>query len=184
MYSTLLRYHWLLNEEKWCIELSHCLKISAWQRWQASDFMKYLEGMLPPCLVCAELGKNFPCGPSPSLSMDSGGISGLEMRFAFFHAISRVHHVPAPRPAVKSASAANPKTRRMMPSPSHPFEKNQDAARKSAPRTHSAICAYSHGFNRRGVPILISTIPRSAPPDNESQPRRASIVSRGSKRTK
>jgi len=23
-------------------------------------FMKYLEGMLPPCLVCAELGKNFP----------------------------------------------------------------------------------------------------------------------------
>src|SRR5882672_4498446 len=60
MYSMLLRYHWLLKDEKWCIELSHCLYISAWQRWQASDFMKYLEGMLPPCLVCAELGKNFP----------------------------------------------------------------------------------------------------------------------------
>src|SRR5713226_10708597 len=101
--------------------------------------MKYLDGMLMPCLVCAELGKNFPCGPSPSLSMDSGGISGLEMRFAFFQATSRVHHVPAARPAVKSASAANPKPRRMTPSPSQLFEKSQEVARKSGPRTHSAI---------------------------------------------
>src|SRR5882762_4545401 len=116
--------------------------MSAWQRWQASDFMKYLEGMLPPCLVCAELGKNFPCEPSPSLSIVSGGISGLEMRFAFFQATSRVHQVPAAMPAIKSVSAANPKPRRMMPSPSHPFEKSQEAARKSVPRTHNAICVY------------------------------------------
>src|SRR5439155_19584047 len=121
--------------------------MSAWQRWQASDFMKYLEGMLPPCLVCAELGKNFPCGPSPSLSMVSGGISGLEMRFAFFQATSRVHQVPAATPAVKSASAASPHPRRMTSSPSHPFEESQEVARKTVPRTHNAIWAYSHGFS-------------------------------------
>src|SRR6266849_4747256 len=174
MYSTLLRYHWLLKEEKWCIELSHCLKISAWHRWQASDFMKYFEGMLPPCFVCAELGKNFPCGPSPSASMDSGGINGLEIRLAFFQATSRVHHVPAAMPAVSSASAANPNPRPTMPSPSHPLEKSHEVARKSAPRTHRAMCAYNQGFSRRGVPILMSTIPRSAPAASKNHPRRVS----------
>jgi len=52
------------------------------------------------------------------------------MRFAFFQATSRVHHVPAAIPAIKSVSTANPKPRRMMPSPSHPFEKSQEAAGK------------------------------------------------------
>ena len=157
--------------------------MSAWQRWQASDFMKYWEGILPPCLVCAELGKNFPCGPSPSLSIVSGGISGLEMRFAFFQATSRVHHVPAAMPTVSSVSAANPKPRRGMLSPSHPFAMSHEIARKSAPTTHNAICAYNHGFSRRGVPVLINTIPRRAPAASESQPRRPSSVSRGSRRT-
>src|SRR5205807_5044626 len=101
--------------------------------------MKYWEGILLPCLVCAELGKNFPRGPSPSLSIVSGGISGLEMRFAFFQATSRVHHVPAAVPTVSSVSAANPKPRGRTPSPGHPFEKSHDVARKSVPRTHNAI---------------------------------------------
>src|SRR6266436_8941280 len=113
--------------------------MSAWQRWQASDFMKYWEGILTPCLVCAELGKNFPCGPSPSASMDSGGMSGLEIRLALFQAASRTHHVPAAMPAVSSANAANPKPRRMRPSPSHAFERSQEVARKRAPRTHDAM---------------------------------------------
>src|SRR5260370_8153941 len=103
--------------------------MSAWQRWQASDFMKYLDGMLPPCLVCAELGKNFPCGPSPSASMDSGGISGLEIRFAFFQATSRVHHVPAAMPAVTSANPTNTNPLRIGPPPSNPLEESQDVAR-------------------------------------------------------
>src|SRR6266478_1424155 len=120
--------------------------MSAWQRWQASDFMKYLEGMLPPCLVCAELGKNLPRGPSPSRSMDSGGISGLEMRFAFFQATSRVHHAPAAIAMVRSVRAANPKLRLRALLPSRPFEMSQAVARKSVPRTQSAICAYNHGF--------------------------------------
>src|SRR5271155_5703053 len=105
--------------------------MSAWQRSQASDFMKYWEGMLPPSLVCAELGKNFPLGPSPSPSMVSGGISGLEIRFALFQATSRVHQVPVAMTVVKSASAANPNPCRITPSPIHPFEASQGVARKS-----------------------------------------------------
>src|SRR5580693_7001122 len=106
--------------------------MSAWQRWQASDCMKYCEGMFPPCLVCAELGKNFPCGPSPSPSMVSGGISGLEIRFAFefLQAASRVHQAPAEMAAVSSATAAKPNPRRTMPRPSHPLDISHDVATK------------------------------------------------------
>src|SRR6267378_3063606 len=113
--------------------------MSAWQRWQASDCMKYLDGMLPPCLVCAELGKNFPCGPSPSPFIVSGGISGLEMRFAFCHAISRVHQAPTATPAVKSSSATNPKPRWAVPLPSHPRDASHDANKKRAPDMHVAM---------------------------------------------
>src|SRR5207302_9493771 len=95
--------------------------------------------------------------------MDSGGIKGLEMRFAFFQATSRVHHVPAAMAVLRNASAANPKLRVRTLSPSHPFEMSQEVAKKSDPRTQNPMWAYSHGFSRRGVPILIKTIPRSAP---------------------
>src|SRR4029077_13431414 len=40
MYSMLLRYQALLNEEKWCAELCHCLEISEWQRSQLCDSIK------------------------------------------------------------------------------------------------------------------------------------------------
>src|SRR6266403_4762551 len=113
--------------------------MSPWQRWQASDCMKYLEGMLPPCLVCAELGKNLPCGPSPSPFIVSGGISGLEMRFAFCHAISRVHQAPVAIPAVKSSSTTNAKPRWPAPLPSHPRDASQDANKHTAPNMQIAI---------------------------------------------
>src|SRR5690242_8649855 len=105
--------------------------------------------------------------------MDSGGIKGLEMRFAFFQGTSRLHHVPAAIAVVRSVSVANPKLRLRTLSPSHPFERSQEVAKKSEPRTQSAMWAYSHGFSRRGVPILINTIPRSAPAASEVQPMRA-----------
>src|SRR5437773_1900327 len=105
--------------------------------------------------------------------MDSGGIGGFEIRFAFFQATSRVHQVLAAMLAVRRASAANPKPRVRTLSPNHPLEMSQEVARKSVPITHSAMCAYSQGFSRRGVPILINTVPRSAPEASEVQPRRA-----------
>src|SRR6266446_6000322 len=144
--------------------------------------MKYFEGILPPCFVCAELGKNFPCGPSPSASMDSGGINGLEIRFAFLQATSRVHQVPATMPTVSSESAANPSPRRIMLSPSHLLEMSHEVARKRGPRTHRAMCVYNQGFSRRGVPILMSTIPRSAPAASKNHPRRVSTDSLQNKR--
>src|ERR1700704_3648329 len=146
MYSMLLRYHWLLKEEKWCIELSHCSETPAWQRWQALDCMKYFDGMFPPCLVWAELGKNFPLGPSPSPSMVSGGISGFAMRFALCHASSRVHQAPAAIPAVNSSSATNPNPRRAIPLPSHPRDASHDANMHNAPVMHIAMWAYSQDF--------------------------------------
>src|SRR5207237_10934025 len=85
MYSTLLRYHWLLNEEKWCTELYHWLKMSWWQRLQESDSMKNLLGIFFPPNTWAELGKNGPLGPSPSSSMVAGEVGGLSMRARFSH---------------------------------------------------------------------------------------------------
>src|SRR5690349_10914035 len=49
MYSIDLRYHWLLNDEKWCIDERHCFTMSGWQpAWpQLSEVRKKFEGMRP-----------------------------------------------------------------------------------------------------------------------------------------
>src|SRR5262249_2702075 len=128
------------------------------------------DGMFTSCLVCAELGKNLPCGPSPSPFIASGGITGLVIRFAFCHLTSRVHHVPAATAAVKIVSAANPSARRATPSPSQPLDASHDVASKSTPRTHNAMCAYNQALNRNGVPILINISPRIVPAAKEIHP--------------
>src|SRR6266852_4076494 len=69
--------------------------MSEWQRSQACDCIKYFAGIFLPSRVCAELGKNFPLGPSPSPSMVSVGMYGLTTRLEFFHAMLRAHHEPA-----------------------------------------------------------------------------------------
>src|ERR1700730_15074097 len=115
--------------------------MSAWQRWQASDCMKYLPGILPPSLVCAELGKNLPCGPSPSPSMEAGGIKGVGMRLWFLQVTARDHHAPAAMAAVTTTSAANRGTCCPGPVPSHTRDASHEAARNTAPVTHRAMCA-------------------------------------------
>src|ERR1700676_4531881 len=147
--------------------------MSAWQRWQASDFMKYCEGMLPPCLVCAELGKNLPCRPSPSLSMLSGGMAGLWMRFARSHAMARVHQTPQDTAAVSASNPRNAKARCDAVRPSQPRAASHDAATKSVPTKHIAMCAYSQDFKRLGVPMRIRIRPRIPPTPRNSQPRHA-----------
>jgi len=42
--------------------------------------MKNLLGIFSPDFTCAELGKNGPCGPSPSPAISGGGIFGFTMR--------------------------------------------------------------------------------------------------------
>src|SRR4249919_2551784 len=55
--------------------------MSLWQRPHTALVMKKLAGMVRPRFVFADDGKNGPPGPAPSLSMLSGGVVGLTMRY-------------------------------------------------------------------------------------------------------
>ena len=59
MYSTDLRYHWLLKEEKWWAEDSHWAVMSGWHPLfpQAFDSRKKSEGMSLPEAVLLDDGK-------------------------------------------------------------------------------------------------------------------------------
>src|SRR5215831_8368912 len=74
--------------------------MSSWQRLQESDSMKNLLGIFWPPYTCAELGKNGPFGPSPSPSIDAGGIAGFSMRARFCQRALRRYQAPAPAPAM------------------------------------------------------------------------------------
>src|ERR1700680_2390127 len=117
--------------------------MSAWQRSQALDCMKYSDGMYLPSVVCAELGKNLPCGPSPSPSMVAGGICGLVTRFAWVQEISRSHQAPKATPEASSTTVAKRRPAPLGPSPSQFREASHETARENAPKTQSIICAYS-----------------------------------------
>src|SRR5262245_55601541 len=82
MYSMDLRYHWLLNEEKWWALSFHCLKMSGWQRPQASESRKNSASIWPPGSVRTDEGKKGLFGPSPSASMLAGGTPGFTTRSA------------------------------------------------------------------------------------------------------
>jgi len=73
----------------------------------ALRFHEYLEGMLRH-VWSARAGEKLPLRAVTSLSIVSGGISGLEMRFALFQATSRVHHVPAARPPTVASARQIP----------------------------------------------------------------------------
>jgi len=131
--------------------------------------MKYLEGMLPPCLVCAELGKISLVGRHlrrplfPRASADWRCDSHFSRRPHASTMSLRRWRLLAELARQIQAALDNIVTQ-------PPFEVSQDVARRSMPKMHSAMCAYSHGFSRKGVPILIKTIPRIAPTAREIQP--------------
>src|SRR5260370_176721 len=81
MYSSDLRYHWLLNGEKGGIEDFHCSNMSFGNRPHSWLVMKKLDGITPPTLVSAEEGKKGLPGPPPSACMLRGGISGFMILF-------------------------------------------------------------------------------------------------------
>src|SRR5207249_10095393 len=70
MYSIDLRYHWLLSDEKCCIEDSHCAVMSGWQLVlpQAFDSRKKSCGIRRSLTVATEEGKNGLFSPPPSSS--------------------------------------------------------------------------------------------------------------------
>src|SRR5438128_3120045 len=79
MYSIDLRYHWLLNDEKWCIDDCHCSYMSLWHRPQLSLVMKNVAGIVRCTLVSAEDGKNGPRGPPASSAILAGTTAGLRI---------------------------------------------------------------------------------------------------------
>src|SRR5579859_6272101 len=101
--------------------------------------MKYFAGIFLPSRVCAELGKNFPLGPSPSPSIVSVDSDGFFTRYAFFHAVFRAHHAPALTNPITTNTVANRSTAAPTPSPSHFREPSHDSTRKNTPATQSAI---------------------------------------------
>src|SRR6266851_3072929 len=153
--------------------------MSEWQRSQACDCIKYFAGIFLPSRVCAELGKNFPLGPSPSPSMVSVGMYGLTTRLEFFHAMLRAHHEPAAIPLINSASTEKLAAAPAKPLPNHPRLTTHEVATNKTPTAQSAICRKSQTRKRFGVPILISAIPNNAPIAISPQPKR---ISRGQSR--
>src|SRR5258708_31393817 len=101
--------------------------MSLWQRSQACDCMKYFAGMFLPSLVCTELGKNLPLGPSPSPSMVSVGMRGFVTRLLFFQALLRVHQEPAARPVTRRASNAKLAAAHVKPPPIQATPVSHDA---------------------------------------------------------
>src|SRR6266545_475479 len=110
MYSMDFRYHWLLNEEKWCIDDRHCSYSSLWHRPQLSDVMKNVAGMMPRTLVSADEGKNGLSGPAPSPCMLWGVVSGLAMRYC--PSSPRTALTTEPSSVTQSAAQTAPNTAR------------------------------------------------------------------------
>src|SRR5260370_2042331 len=114
--------------------------MSEWQRSQACDCIKYFAGIFLPSRVCAELGKNFPLGPSPSPSMVSVGMFGLTTRLEFFHTMLRAHHEPAAIPVISRVSTAKLVTAPAKPLPSQPRRVSQEVATSKTPAAQRAMC--------------------------------------------
>src|SRR5262245_12121066 len=81
MFSIDLRYHWLLNDEKWCADESHCAVMSGWQPAlpHAFDSRKKSDGISAPVLDLLDDGKYGLSLPGPSSSGLIGASGGLVM---------------------------------------------------------------------------------------------------------
>src|SRR5260370_35585081 len=102
--------------------------MSLWQRSQASDCMKYFAGIVPPFLVCAELGKKRPCGPSPSPSIVAGAIAGFLILYAFSQVISRTHHALPEIPVVAASTIPTRTTPHMLRYTNHRHRYSENPA--------------------------------------------------------
>src|SRR5581483_3435667 len=94
--------------------------MSSWQRLQESDSMKNLLGIFCPPYTCAELGKNGPCGPSPSLSIVAGEFVGFFITALLCHRAVRRYQHPIPNPAITARQAAIRSAAIPAPLPSQP----------------------------------------------------------------
>src|SRR4030095_15304617 len=79
MYSIDLRYHWLLKEEKWWADDSHCAVMSGWHPLLQQDFAsrKRSDRMSAPDAVLFDDGKKGLFSPPPSSCGPRGGSGGF-----------------------------------------------------------------------------------------------------------
>src|SRR4051812_41821472 len=113
--------------------------MSSWQRLHESDSMKNLLGILSAPFTWAELGKNAPCGPSPSSFMLAGGIEGFLIRERVCHVL-RTYHDPTLRPA-NTVRHTMPRTKaEHNPRPIQPRFPSRSALSNATPARHSAMC--------------------------------------------
>src|SRR6266550_6596129 len=125
--------------------------MSSWQLLHESDSMKNLLGILRCPYTCAELGKNGPCGPSPSCSMLNGGISGFSIRARLAQRASRVYRNPAPTPARTIRQTATRTTDMPVPEPNHPRRPAASAINNAKAATHTTMCVYIQFHSDREV---------------------------------
>src|SRR4029078_8670283 len=129
--------------------------------------MKNLLGIFFPPSTCAELGKNGPCGPSPSASMEAGGIAGFSMVRLFCQRDWRMYQAPADRPtSTRRHTRARPTATAVL-EPARPLHQLANAI--PTPPTESTTCAYNEFQCDRGVPVWISHKPITAPAKSKSQ---------------
>src|SRR5215469_7626513 len=91
--------------------------------------MKNLLGIFCPPYTCAELGKNGPCGPSPSPSIAAGESGGFAITALFCQRAARKYQQPDPRPASRTKQITRRAAVARLPAPNQPRLPAQTASR-------------------------------------------------------
>src|SRR6185312_8094398 len=102
--------------------------------------MKYLAGISLPSVVCAELGKNDPFGPSPSPSMVPGAISGLLIGVDEAQRFTRAKCAPHPISAATATNAAHCAMSLAGTLESQLFARNQLISNNNPPANEKIAC--------------------------------------------
>src|SRR5881628_970757 len=150
MYSIDLRYHWLLNDEKWCMEDVHCAVMSGWHPLlpHAFDSRKKSCGMKRSPTVVADEGKNRPVSPPPS----SSGVRGGEVGFVIVAAGGGKSQARACTPRGRAIATARMAATRRAPT-GRPRAACQATPASSAP---SAAMTWVARIGRYGVAVPVT----------------------------
>src|SRR5690242_15113109 len=104
--------------------------------------MKYFAGINFPSLVCAELGKKEPPGPSPSAFISPGAISGLSIGVDAVHRLTREYRAAPPIRIATTNRSAHWTASLLGWLANHPLRRNQLANTRSAPANDRVACSH------------------------------------------
>src|SRR2546425_12782932 len=183
MYSIDLRYHWLLNDEKWCIDDSHCAVMSGWHPLlpHAFDSRKKSCGIKRSPTVVTDEGKNGLRSPPPSSNGVRGGVAGLTIAAAG----GGRSHACARTPSGRTSAAARMAATRCAPT----RLPRADCQAIPASSARSAAPTWVTRIDRYGVAVPVTARTRLAAIDTieaaataPSQARGTAVPPRGQKR--